>query len=78
MSSSGQEFFHVDRDSRLHEGQEIRLRPAEISGERESLLIRSLLPGGVSEWGQSMLESESPLVVGLKACTTRVSRVLSK
>lgn len=67
MSTSTQQFFHVDRDGRLHEGETITLRPANVTGDCESLIINDLLPGGVSEWGQSMLDDDPPLVATVEA-----------
>ena len=62
-----EQFFHVDRDRRPHEGQQITLRPVQVTGDVESKVMNNLLPEGASEWGQAMLDDASPLVATIEA-----------
>jgi hypothetical protein len=62
-----EQFFHVDGDERLIEGQQITLRRLQITDATETKTMNNLLPDGVSEWGQAMLHDAPPLVATIEA-----------
>src|SRR5437667_373864 len=55
------EFFHVDRDACLSEGQVLGLDRHSFSTARQRKVADELFPEGVSNWGVSMLGHDPPL-----------------
>ena len=61
------EFFHVDREAHLVEGQVITLGDPSLGSPRETVVAKAFFPDGISRWGASMLGSDPPLITTLEA-----------